>query len=75
MEKAEEVIFTKPERQVVSFRMNRELIDRIKTYAQSLDTPYTALIRMWAIKEFKKEIEEGVTSQESREEHKEKTYQ
>jgi len=75
VEDVEDVVFTKPERQVVSFRMDRELIDRIKGYAQSLDTPYTALIRMWAIKGFKKEIEEGYVGSQSEEENKEKAYQ
>ena len=71
-EEVEDVVFTKPDRQVVSFRMDRELIDRIKAYAQSLDTPYTALIRMWAIKGFKKEIEEGLSGRSSEEENEEK---
>lgn len=75
MEELEEVVFTKPERQVVSFRMDRELIDRIKAYAQSLDTPYTALIRMWAIKGFKREVEKGYTGSQSEEENKERAYQ
>ncbi|MBS3825518.1 hypothetical protein KGY58_03140 [Candidatus Bipolaricaulota bacterium] len=75
MEELEEVVFTKPERQVVSFRMDRELVDRIKAYAQSLDTPYTALIRMWAIKGFKREVEEGYAGSQSGEENKERAYQ
>lgn len=75
VEEVENVVFTKPDRQVVSFRMDRELVDRIKAYAQSLDTPYTALIRMWAIKGFKKEIEEGLAGSGSEEETEEKVHQ
>ena len=74
-EEVENVVFTKPDRQVVSFRMDRELIDRIKAYAQSLDTPYTALIRMWAIKGFKKEIEEGLAGSGSEEEKEGRVHQ
>ena len=75
MEEVEDVVFTKPDRQVVSFRMDRELIDRIKAYAQSLDTPYTALIRMWAIKGFKREIEEGLAGSGSEKGNEEKIHQ
>lgn len=75
LEEVEDVVFTKPDRQVVSFRMDRDLVDKMKSYAQKLDTPYTALIRMWAVKGFKREIEREVTETPIDEEAREKTHQ
>ncbi|MGQ9734808.1 MAG: CopG family antitoxin [Candidatus Bipolaricaulia bacterium] len=56
-EEADEVIFIRPEKQVVSLRLERDFVDRLKAYAQEVGVPYTTLIRMWIIKSFKREVE------------------
>jgi len=56
-EEADDVVFVRPEMQVVSLRLERGLVDRLKSYAQEIGVPYTTLIRMWIIKSFKREVE------------------
>lgn len=47
----------RPKTQVVSLRLERDLVDRLKTYAREIGVPYTTLLRMWIIKAFKREVE------------------
>ncbi|MCD5407981.1 BrnA antitoxin family protein, partial [Candidatus Bipolaricaulota bacterium] len=56
-EEADDVVFVRPKMQVVSLRLEREFVERLKAYAQKIGVPYTTLIRMWIIKSFKREIE------------------
>jgi len=56
-EEADDVVFVRPEMQVVSLRLERNLVDRLKAYAQEIGIPYTTLIRMWVIRAFKQEVE------------------
>ncbi len=56
-EEVDDVVFVRPETQVVSLRLERDLVDRLKAYAQKVGVPYTTLLRMWIIKAFKREIE------------------
>ncbi|HID11380.1 MAG TPA: hypothetical protein EYP17_08790 [Candidatus Latescibacteria bacterium] len=56
-EETDEVVFVRPEKQVVSLRLERDFVDRLKAYAQEIGVPYTTLIRMWIIKSFKREVE------------------
>ena len=63
-EEVDDVVFIRPEKQVVSLRLERDLVDRLKAYAQEVDAPYTTLIRMWIIKSLKREIESA--AQDSR---------
>jgi len=56
-EEADDLVFVRPEMQVISLRLEREFVDRLKAYAQEIGVPYTTLIRMWIIKSFKREVE------------------
>ena len=56
-EEVDDVVFVRPETQVVSLRLERDLVNRLKAYAQEVGVPYTTLLRMWIIKAFKREIE------------------
>jgi predicted DNA binding CopG/RHH family protein len=52
-EEADDLIFVRPEKQVVSLRLERDFVDRLKAYAREVGIPYTTLIRMWIIKSFR----------------------
>lgn len=56
-EEARDITFVKPDKQVVSIRLERDFVDRLKAYAGEIGVPYTTLIRMWIIKAFRKEID------------------
>jgi len=57
LEDADEIEFEQPDKQVVSFRMNRDHIEKIKRYAKTLDTPYTSLMRLWVMRAFRQEVQ------------------
>ncbi len=58
-EEAKDVVFVRPEKQVVSIRLERDFVNRLKAYAQEIGIPYTTLLRMWIIKSYKREVERG----------------
>lgn len=53
---AKDVIFVKPDRQVVSLRLDRRLINALKRYAQHKGIGYSTLLRMWVVERLDQEI-------------------
>lgn len=63
-EELDNVIYEKPERQVISLRLETEMVDKIRSYAQEIGIPYTALMRMWIINSFKRDVPRKANSRE-----------
>ena len=55
-EVAHDLVFIRPEAQVVSIRFERDFADQVKAYAKKVGIPYTLLIRMWTIRGFRQEL-------------------
>jgi predicted DNA binding CopG/RHH family protein len=55
LEEAKGVIFVRPERQVVSLRLDRKLINALKAFASQKGIGYSPLLRMWILERFYKE--------------------
>lgn len=53
---AKDVVFVKPERQIVSLRLDRRIINALKSFAAKKGIGYSPLIRMWILERFYKEI-------------------
>ena len=46
---AKNVVFIKPDRQVVSLRLDRKLVKVLKHYARQKGIGYSTLLRMWVM--------------------------
>jgi predicted DNA binding CopG/RHH family protein len=53
LEPVEEEVFIKPKKQVISIRLERQLVDRLKLIAQEKGTGHTTLVRMWVIEKLR----------------------
>lgn len=52
---APHVVFVKPERQVVSLRLDRQIVSTLKRLAQQRGLGYSSLLRMWVLERFDRE--------------------
>ncbi len=51
---APDVYFERPRKQVVTLRLDRPLVQRIKAAAMKKGIPYSTLIRMWLVERLEK---------------------
>ncbi|MER3447839.1 MAG: hypothetical protein C4291_13860 [Candidatus Dadabacteria bacterium] len=58
LEFLKEKIFVKTEKQVMTIRVDKKLVDAIKAIAREKGINYSTLARMWLIERIKKETEE-----------------
>lgn len=55
LEIAKDVVFVKPERQVISLRLDRKIVKSLKYLAARKGIGYSPLLRMWILERFYKE--------------------
>lgn len=53
---AKGVVFVKPEKQIVSLRLDRKIINALKSFAAKKGIGYSPLLRMWILEKFYKEV-------------------
>ncbi len=53
---AKDLVFVKPERQIVSLRLDRKLVTALKHFAQRKGIGYSSLLRMWVLERLEQEI-------------------
>jgi len=58
LELVKEKVFVKPEKQVMTIRVDKKLANALKIIAREKGINYSTLARMWLIERIKKEIEE-----------------
>ena len=58
LEPLKEKIFIKPEKQVMTIRVDKKLVNAMKAIARERGINYSTLARMWLIERIKKEMEE-----------------
>jgi len=58
LELVREKVFVKPEKQVMTIRVDKKLANALKIIAGEKGINYSTLARMWLIERIKKEIEE-----------------
>jgi len=58
LELVKEKVFVKPEKQVMTIRVDKKLANALKIIAGEKGINYSTLARMWLIERIKKEIEE-----------------
>ncbi len=58
LELVKEKVFVKPEKQVMTIRVDKKLANAMKAIAREKGINYSTLARMWLIERIKKEIEE-----------------
>ncbi|MGH7799955.1 MAG: CopG family antitoxin [Thermodesulfobacteriota bacterium] len=58
LELAKENVFVKPEKQVMTIRVDKKLANAMKAIAREKGINYSTLARMWLIERVKKEMEE-----------------
>ncbi|KRT66871.1 MAG: hypothetical protein XU11_C0003G0044 [Candidatus Dadabacteria bacterium CSP1-2] len=58
LELVKEKVFVKPEKQVMTIRVDKKLANALKIIAREKGINYSTLARMWLIERLKKEIEE-----------------
>ncbi len=52
---AKDVVFVKPDRQVISLRLDRKIVRALKALANRKGIGYSSLLRMWILESFQKE--------------------
>jgi len=55
----EDVVFVKPKKQIVSIRLERQLVDVLKHIAHEQGIGHTTLLRMWVIEKLKERQKAG----------------
>ncbi len=58
LELVKEKVFVKPEKQVMTIRVDKKLANALKIIAREKGINYSTLARMWLIERVKKEMEE-----------------
>ena len=53
---AKKVVFVKPDRQIVSLRLDRKVVDAVKILAAKKGIGYSSLLRMWLIEDIRQEL-------------------
>lgn len=69
LEELKGVIYEKPDEEVISLRLDTQLVDKIRSYAQEIGIPYTVLIRMWIVNSFERDVLTEVSMEEEKEEN------
>ena len=46
------IVFVRPERQVVSLRLDRKIVKSLKAYGAKKGLGYSSLLRMWILEKF-----------------------
>ena len=59
LEIAKDVVFVKPERQVISLRLDRKIVRALKALAARKGIGYSPLLRMWILERFYQESHRG----------------
>ena len=49
---AKDVVFVKPELQVISLRLDRKVVQSLKAYGAKKGLGYSSLLRMWILEKF-----------------------
>lgn len=57
---AKNIVFVKPDRQVISLRLDRKIVQSLKSLAARKGLGYSLLIRMWILDRFYKESPDGL---------------
>jgi predicted DNA binding CopG/RHH family protein len=58
LEPVKEKVFIKPEKQVMTIRLDKKLVNSMKAIAGEKGINYSTLARMWLIERIKKEMQE-----------------
>ena len=53
---AKDVVFVKPDRQVISLRLDRKIVRSIKILSAKKGIGYSSLLRMWVLEDFQREM-------------------
>lgn len=53
---AKDVVFVKPELQVISLRLDRKMVRALKYLAHRKGVGYSSLVRMWLLEKFYQEV-------------------
>jgi len=53
---AKGVVFVKPDRQIVSLRLDRKVVTALKTLAAKKGIGYSSLLRMWLLDHLRQEL-------------------
>lgn len=53
---AKGVVFVKPDRQIVSLRLDRKVVNALKVLATKKGIGYSSLLRMWLIEDLREEL-------------------
>jgi len=53
---AKGVVFVKPDRQIVSLRLDRKVVNAVKVLAAKKGIGYSSLLRMWLIEDIRQEL-------------------
>lgn len=57
LERVRDRVFVKPEKQVMTIRVDKKLVNAMKAIAREKGINYSTLARMWLIERIKKEME------------------
>ena len=52
LQPAQNIVFVKPERQVISLRLDRKIVKALKSLAAKKGIGYSPLLRMWILERF-----------------------
>lgn len=53
---ARNVVFVKPDRQMVTLRLDKKIVNRVKALGTRKGIGYSVLLRMWIIEKFNQEM-------------------
>lgn len=60
-ERVREPAFVKPQKRVISLRLDAQTVDLLAAVAHEKQIPYTTLVRMWITERLKEELERRKT--------------
>ena len=60
LESADDVVFVRPQRQIVSLRLDRKVVSALKFLAKRKGLGYSSLLRMWVLEKFYNEYHPSV---------------
>lgn len=53
---AKNVVFVRPEKQIVSLRLDRKIVQALKSFASKKGIGYSPLLRMWILEKFNEQV-------------------
>ena len=56
LEHVDDVVFVKPQRQIVSLRLDRKVVNTLQSLAKRKGLGYSSLLRMWILEKFYNEL-------------------